>query len=150
MKAKDIMTRDVITVHPETSVEEVGRLFIERHISGAPVIDEAGHLYGIITESDLINRERPFHIPTIVQILDAIIPLTRYSQIEKEIEQAASMFVGQICTREVITVDEETTVQELAEIMTVQKKHLIPVVKEGKIAGIIAKRDIIRAISGRD
>ncbi len=149
MKAKDIMTRDVITVKPDTSVNEFGKLLMEKHISGAPVVDESGRLYGIVTESDLINRERPLHIPTVVRIFDAIIPLERYSQMEKEIEMMTSMYVGQICSREVITIDEETTIQEIAEIMIVQKKHLIPVMKDGVIAGIVAKKDIIKATSGQ-
>ncbi len=147
-KARDIMNKKVITVSPDTSVEELGRLFIEKNISGAPVIDEFGNLYGIVTENDLISKEKRFHIPTIIRIFDAIIPLQSDAAVEKEIKKMAATTVGDICTREVITVDEETSLNDIATIMTEKKIHLLPVLKEGKLVGIIGKKDVIRAIAG--
>ncbi|MEC4686283.1 MAG: CBS domain-containing protein [Nitrospirota bacterium] len=147
-RARDIMNRKVITVRPDTSVEELGRLFIEKNISGAPVIDENGNLYGIVTENDLISKEKRFHIPTIIRIFDAIIPLQSDAAVEREIKKMAATTVGDICTREVITVDEDATINDIATIMTGKKIHLLPVLKEGKLVGIIGKKDVIRAIAG--
>ncbi len=147
-RARDIMNRKVITVTPDTSVEELGRLFMEKNLSGAPVIDENGDIYGIVTENDLISKERRFHIPTIITIFDAIIPLQTDAAVEKEIKRMAATTVGDICTREVIPVDEETSINDIATIMTEKKIHLLPVLKEGKLVGIIGKKDVIRAIAG--
>ncbi|HEB75013.1 MAG TPA: CBS domain-containing protein [Nitrospirae bacterium] len=147
-RARDIMKREVITVNPDTSVEELGRLFIEKDISGAPVVDDSGDLYGIVTENDLISKERRFHIPTIIRIFDAVIPLKSDAEVEKEIRKMAATTVRDICTRDVVTVDEETPLNDIATIMTEKKIHLLPVLKEGKLAGIIGKKDVIRAIAG--
>ncbi len=147
-RARGIMNRKVITVRPDTSVEELGRLFIEKNISGAPVIDENGNLYGIVTENDLISKEKRFHIPTIIRIFDAIIPLQSDAAVEREIKKMAATTVGDICTREVITVDEESSLNDIATIMTEKKIHLLPVLKDGKLVGIIGKKDVIRAIAG--
>ncbi len=145
--AKNIMTKDVITVSPDTSVEELGRLFIEKNISGAPVLDNDGTLFGIVTENDLIRKERPFHIPTIIRIFDAIIPIDSDSKVKEEIRKMAATTVADICTRDVITVDENATLSEIAELMSEKKVHLLPVMSKGRLVGIIGKKDVIRAIS---
>ena len=75
LKAKDIMTRDVITVKPEATVEELARLLIEHKISGVPVVGGAGNIAGIVTENDLIRKNKRFHIPTIIRLFDAYILL---------------------------------------------------------------------------
>ena len=148
LKAGDIMRRDVITVRSDTSVEELGRLFIEKDISGAPVVDDKGNLVGIVTENDLIKKERPFHIPTIIRIFDAIIPVESDSRVEEEIRKMAATTVGDICTKDVITVDVDTPLSEIADIMTEKGVHLLPVMDGKKLEGIIGKKDIIRAIAG--
>jgi CBS domain-containing protein len=148
VKAKDIMQKDVITVSPDTSVEDLGRLFIEKNISGAPVIDENGDLYGIVTENDLISQNTQFHIPTILRIFDAIIPLISSSRMEKEIKKMTASTVGEICSKEVFSIDEEKTLEDIATIMTDKGIHLMPVVTGNKIVGIVGKKDIIRGISG--
>jgi CBS domain-containing protein len=146
-KARDIMTREVITVSPDTSVEELGRLFIEKNISGAPVVDSEGRLYGIVTENDLIRREKKFNIPTIIRIFDAILPLESESKVEEEIKRMTATEVKEICTREVITIEEDTPLSEIATIMSEKRVHLLPVLKGGRIVGIVGKKDVIRAIT---
>lgn len=147
LKAGDIMRKEVITVRPDTSVEELGRLFIEKDISGAPVVDNEGNLVGIVTENDLIKKERPFHIPTIIRIFDAIIPIESDSRVEEEIRKMAATTVGDICTKDVITVDVGAPLSEIADIMTEKGVHLLPVMDGKKLVGIIGKKDIIRAIA---
>jgi CBS domain-containing protein len=147
IEVRDIMNREVVTVKPDTSIEELERLFIEKDIPGVPVLDDDGELYGVVTESDLISKEKRFHIPTIIRIFDAIIPLESTGKVEKEIKKMAGTTVADICTREVITVSETDTLNDIATIMSEKKIHLLPVVKEGKLVGIVGKKDIIRAIA---
>ncbi len=147
LKAQDIMKTGVVTVTTETTVEELGRLFINRGISGAPVLSADGKLYGIVTENDLIKQNRRLHIPTIIRLFDAFIPLGS-SSMEKEIAAMSASKVSDICTREVITVAPETPLQEIATIMSEKGIHLIPVVDGGKIVGIIGKMEVIKGSMG--
>jgi CBS domain-containing protein len=146
-KAKDIMTTDVITVKQDTTIEELARILMKYQINGTPVVDDNGNLKGIVTENDLISKNSRLHIPTILRLFDAFIPLGT-SRLEVEIKKMAASTVGEICTRNVITIDDETPVEDIATIMTEKKIHLLPVLKEGKLVGIIGKKDIIKGIAG--
>ncbi len=147
IKARDIMSTKVITVSPDTTVDELGRLFIEKGISGVPVLDAKQNLFGVVTENDLIKQNGRFHIPTIVRLFDAFIPLGA-SSMEKEIQRMSASKVSEICTREVITVGPETTLQEIATVMSEKMVHLLPVVSEGRLVGIIGKMDVIKGAMG--
>lgn len=148
LKAKDIMNTAVVTVSPEMTIEELGRLLIAKGISGAPVVDDQQRLVGIVTENDLIRQNRRFHIPTLVRLFDAMIPIESPSAVEKEIKLMSASRVADICTRKVITVEPETPLQDIATIMAEKGVHLIPVVSGGGIAGIIGKMDVIRGTLG--
>jgi CBS domain-containing protein len=148
LKAKDIMTTAVITVTPDTSVEELGRLFIEKGVSGVPVVDDRQVLVGIVTENDLIRQNERFHIPTLLRIFDAVIPLQGSASIEAEIRRMSASRVSEICTKKVVTVEPETSIQDIATIMSEKGVHLLPVMSSGKLLGIIGKMDIIRGTVG--
>ncbi|MBF0557149.1 MAG: CBS domain-containing protein [Nitrospirae bacterium] len=147
LKAKDIMTKNVITVTPATTLEDLARILIDHNISGAPVADDKGALLGIVTENDLINKNKRLHIPTVMRLFDAYIMLESPAAIEKEIRQMAAVTVNDIFIKDVVTVSEETTVEDIATIMSEKKMYLIPVVTGGKIVGIIGKMDLIKGIA---
>ncbi|HUO76814.1 MAG TPA: CBS domain-containing protein [Thermodesulfovibrionales bacterium] len=147
LKAKDIMTKDVITLSPDTTVEKAGRLFIDRGMSGAPVVDSEGKLFGVVTENDLISKNRRLHIPTVLRLFDAFIPLGA-SKLEEELKRMTASTVGEICSRDVVTVDEEASIEDIATIMTERNVHLLPVMGKGKLMGIIGKKNLIRGIAG--
>jgi CBS domain-containing protein len=147
-RAKDIMKTEVITVSPQMSVEALGRLFIERDISGAPVVDEEGRLVGIVTENDLISQNKRLHIPTILRLFDAFIPLGGTAALQREIQKMAARTVGEICTKEVITIQEDTPLEDIATTMAERRVHLLPVLREGKVVGIVGRHEVIRAASG--
>ena len=147
MKTKDIMTKEVVTVKPEMTIEELARLFTKHNISGAPVVDEAGGLIGIVTENDLIKMEQRLHIPTIITIFDAVIYLGSSKKFEEDLKRMAATKVSDIYKKEVVTITENTTIEEVATIMCEKDIHHLPVVKKGKIMGIVGKKDIVRAIS---
>lgn len=152
LTAKDIMTKDVTTVRAATTIEELARILMEHKISGAPVVDDNENLIGIVTENDLISRDKRLHIPTVMRLFDAFIVLESQSKIEKEIKRMTAITVNDIYTKDAITVAEGTPVQDIATIMSEKKVHLIPVVEgknEKKIIGIIGKIDLIKGITGR-
>ncbi|HLB25399.1 MAG TPA: CBS domain-containing protein [Nitrospirota bacterium] len=147
LKARDIMTKDVISVHPQTTVEELARILMDKHISGAPVVDDTGTLIGIVTEHDLIAKEKRLHIPTVVRILDAFIYLESSKKFEQDMRKMVATKVGDICTTEVVTVDEDATITEIATIMSEKEVHLIPVMGGGRMVGVVGKEDIVRAMT---
>jgi CBS domain-containing protein len=149
LTAKDIMAKNVITVRATTTIEELARILMEHKISGVPVVDDNGNLIGIVTENDLINQNRRLHIPTVIRLFDAFIMLESPGKIEKEIKKMTAITVNDIYIKEVITVTEDTPVQDIATIMSEKKVHLIPVVEGKKILGIIGKIDLIKGITGR-
>jgi CBS domain-containing protein len=147
LKAKDLMTTDVITVSPDATVEELGRLFIEKQISGAPVVDAAGKLIGVVTENDLISKNSRLHIPTVLRLFDAFIAFGT-SKLELEMRKITASSVSEVCVKNVVTINEETPIDEIATIMNEKKIHLLPVMREGRVVGIIGKKDLIRGIAG--
>ncbi|MCX5716852.1 MAG: CBS domain-containing protein [Nitrospirae bacterium] len=149
LTAKDIMTKNVTTVRAATTIEELARILMEHKISGAPVVDDNENLIGIVTENDLISRDKRLHIPTVMRLFDSFIMLESPGRIEKELKKMTAIAVNDIYTKEVITVAEDTSVQDIATIISEKKVHLIPVVEGKKILGIIGKIDLIKGITGR-
>lgn len=145
--AREIMTQDVITVGPDMPVKELAKLLVEHHISGVPVVDKEGSLIGIITEKDLIESNKNLHLPTVVTLFDAVIYLESEKHFKEELRKMAASKVEDIMTRKVVTIGEETSIREIATIMSEQGKDLLPVVREGKLIGIVGKADIVRSMA---
>jgi len=147
LTAKDIMTKDVVTVRPETSVEELASLLVKNQISGVPVVDANGTLAGIVTENDLISRNKRLHIPTVVSFLDAAIYLESSKKFADEVKRVTATKVADICATKVVTITEDTTLTDIATLMAEKKVHLLPVVRSGAVVGIVGKRDVVRAVA---
>ena len=77
MQAKDIMTSNVITVREDTTIDEVSRLFVEKHISGLPVVNQYDKLVGVISEGDLMYKHKPVKPPTFINLFDGLFPVDR-------------------------------------------------------------------------
>lgn len=118
MIARDIMTRKVITVLPSASAQEAAQLLDCNRISGLPVVDEHARIIGIITEADIISKV-----------------------------DRAGLHVGDIMSREIIAVDEETPVNEIAAMLTERRIKRVPVVSEGRLVGIVSRADIVHAVA---
>lgn len=146
LKAKDIMTQDVITTKLETTVGQLARLLMDNKISGTPVVDGEGRMVGIVTENDLIRKNKRLHIPTVIRLFDAYVMVGSKSM-EKEIKDITAITVGEIYTEDVVSIEEETTLEEIATIMAEDHIHLLPVLKEGKVVGIVGKADMVRAMT---
>jgi CBS-domain-containing membrane protein len=146
LQARDIMTKEVITVSPRTSVLELARLLAEHKINGAPVVDDQGGLLGVVTQNNLIDRVKKFELPHVITILDAHFYLERPSTFKKNLEKLLGNLVADIMTTPPVTITPEVEVDEIASIMARQKIHTLPVLAGDKIIGIIGKIDIIRAL----
>jgi CBS domain-containing protein len=144
--AREIMTTKIISVTPETAVSELAQILATSNIGGAPVVDEEGRLLGVVTESDLIDQTKKVHIPTVVAILDSLIFLERPDKMEKEIRKIAGTVVGDIYSKNPVTVSEETPLDEIATIMAKKHVHTLPVMRGEQLVGVIGKGDIIRTL----
>ncbi|MCI5159404.1 MAG: CBS domain-containing protein [Candidatus Electrothrix sp. AUS1_2] len=147
LRAKDLMTENVIAVTKDTEVRELAKILTENKISGVPVLDEDGTLAGVVTESDLIFQNKKVHIPTAVAILDAFFFLESPEKMEKEMKKMAGVTVGDIYASEVVSVQQDTPLDEIATLMAEKNIHTLPVLDQGKLVGVIGKRDIIRTIA---
>jgi len=146
LTAFDIMTRDVVSVTPETSIRELAELMTLHRIGSVPVVDDKGALIGIVTESDLIEQDKNFHIPTVISLFDWVIYLESEKKFEKELKRMTGQTVGDIYTKEVVTVEPKTSVSEIADIMCDKKIHSLPVVDGEKLVGIVSRIDLIRSM----
>ena len=147
LTAKELMSTDVITVTGETPVRELAKILFDNNIGGAPVVDDQGGVIGVVTESDLIDQNKRVHIPTVVAILDSFLFLESPEKMEKELKKMAGIKVEDIFAHEVITVQQDSPLDEVATLMAEKKVHTLPVMDKKKLVGVIGKSDIIRTIA---
>ncbi|MBT9171848.1 MAG: Hypoxic response protein 1 [Syntrophomonadaceae bacterium] len=147
MLARDLMTREVVTVNRETTVKEVVRLLLEHKISGLPVVDKENRVIGIVSEGDLIYQDKKLHTPAFLEILGGIIYLENPNRLGQDLIKMTAVKVGDLMTAKVYTVREEAQLEEIATIMVEKKVNRIPVVDgAGRLAGIISRQDLVRAM----
>lgn len=147
LRARDIMTREVLTVSPETRIGDATRLLLERRINGVPVVDDSGRLVGILCQSDLIAQQKQLPMPSLFTLLDAMIPLRSLKQLEQQVEKIVASTVAQAMTRAPVTVTPDTPVEQLAALMVDRKFHTLPVVAEGRLVGVIGKEDVLKTLA---
>ncbi len=142
----DIMTRDVITVTPETEIIQVARKLIENHINGLPVIDASGKLIGLICQSDIIAQQKKMPIPSLFTFLDGYIALSSLKQLEREVRKIAAVTAEEAMSPNPVTVKPDSSLETVAALMVDQNYHTLPVVSEGRLVGIIGKEDVLRTL----
>jgi CBS domain-containing protein len=115
MHAKDIMTRDIITVSPTMTVRKLAMTLVKNQISGAPVTAKNGKIIGVVSEADIVAKK--------------------------------GKDVKAIMSKKIISVAEESSVEEIAELMTTHKIKRVPVMREDRVVGIVSRADIVGAIA---
>ncbi len=149
LKVKDIMTKELITVSPETEIVHATKLLLENRINGVPVTDETGKLVGILCQSDLIAQQKKLPVPSFFTFLDGLITLTSMKQFEKQVQKIAAITVAQAMTPNPVAVRSDTGIEEVAALMVDNNFHTIPVVDKGELVGIVGKVDILRTLIPR-
>jgi len=144
MRAMDVMTTDVISVVPDTTVQALATLLAERGISGAPVVDSGGHLIGIVSEGDLLHRAE---IGTAQRHRRRSWWLDHYaSDLARDYVKSHGRTVKDIMTRDVVTITEDTDLGDVAALLEAKRIKRVPVMREGKIVGIISRANLVRAL----
>jgi len=146
MLAREIMSRDVITVSPEEKVDKAARILVENKISGLPVVDANNHVVGIITEKDLIIRASELKVPFYITLFDGIIFLENPIRFNNDVKKYIATQVKDAMTRKVFVVEEDTPVSEIVEIMQKRAINRVPVVRNDKLVGIITRNDILKSL----
>lgn len=148
MRAKDVMTTNVITVGPENSVQEIATLLSERAISGVPVVDGEGRLVGIVSEGDLIHRAETgterLTAPRRSWWLDGI---SAERDMARDYIKSHGRTAKHVMTREVVAVDEGTDLAAVADLLETRRIKRVPVLKDGKLVGIISRANLVRALA---
>jgi CBS domain-containing protein len=144
MKASDIMVTDVITVTPESDVHQVATILLTNHISAAPVVDANGRLVGMISEGDLLHRgeagtahARPWWLQMLMS----------RELLAEEFLRENSRRVGDIMTREVVTAGPDMPVADIATLLERNRIKRAPVVKNGRVVGIVSRANLIQALA---
>ena len=144
--AKDIMTREVITISPDTEIAQAAKLLLTNRINGVPVIDDTGKLVGILCQSDLIIQQKNIPIPSLFTLLDGFISLTSSKKLDKEVEKIAATKVADAMTANPITVNSDTGIEDVATLMVEKSYHTLPVVEAGNLVGIVGKEDVLKTL----
>ena len=146
MRAMDVMTTDVITINPDTTVQALAALLAERGISGAPVVDSSERLVGIVSEGDLLHRAeigtaRRHRERRRSWWLDHFA-----SDLARDYIKSHGRTVKDIMTRDVVTVADDTDLGEVAALLETKRIKRVPVTRDGKVIGIISRANLVRAL----
>lgn len=146
LTAADLMTSEVITVTKETTVRELAELFVSHRISSVPVVDAAGALIGMVSENDLIEQDKSVHLPTVVSLFDWVFYLESERKFAQELNKMTGQTVGELFSPEVTTVVPTAPINEIADLLSAKGSPALPVVADGRLVGIVARIDLIRAM----
>jgi CBS domain-containing protein len=147
MVARDVMTADVVTITPETAVPEVAALLLKHRISAAPVVDAKDGILGIVSEGDLMRRpevgtERRRRSWWLILFGDQ-------GDLAREFVKTHGLRAADVMTREVVTVTDDTPLPVIAQLLEERRIKRVPVVREGRLIGIVSRADLLRALAVR-
>jgi CBS-domain-containing membrane protein len=144
MRAMDVMTSEVITVDENASVAEVAKLLSERGISAVPVVDNETRVIGMVSEGDLLHRAETGTEQRRSWWLEMI---ASTNQRASDYIKSHSGLVKDVMTRDVISVSDTTTVADIAILLETNRIKRVPVVRDGKLAGIVSRANLVRALA---
>lgn len=143
MKASDFMTTRVVTVRAKAPIHEAIRLMLQNRISGLPVVDDAGTLVGIVTEGDFLRRAETHTERRRPRWLEFLLGPGRLAA---DYVRTHGRLVEEIMSREVVTVVEETPIDKIAQLLDHHRIKRLPVVRNGGIAGIVSRANVLHAV----
>src|SRR5882724_3187042 len=149
MKAKDVMTRPVISIEPGTSVQQAAQLMLQRRISGLPVIDKTGHLVGIVTEADFLRRAETGTQRRRARWLEFLMGPGRAAD---EYVHTHGRKVEEVMTPDPQTVAEDSGLDEIVQLMEKRRIKRLPVTRGSQVVGIVSRANLLHALAsaGRD
>ena len=147
-KATDLMTCDVAVVHPETSLADAVMLMASRHISGMPVVDDGGHVIGMLCEGDLIRWHEQYSEREL-RWLDLLAEGYELAPEFLDAIRDQRRKVRSVMSNGVVAVSEQTSARDVARLMHDKNIKRVPVLNDGKLVGIVARSDLVRALAAK-
>ena len=147
---RDVMSPDPLTVTQETSIEELVRLLGENDLPGVPVVNEAGHCIGMVTESDLVITDddgEDLHIPHYIELFGGLIPLEPLRDFESRLRKAAAANVRDLMTSPAVTVEADDPIRKAGRLIAESEHNRLPVEDGGRLVGIVTRADVLRALA---
>ena len=147
---REVMTPDPVTVSAETGVEELVRLLGEHDLPGVPVVNAAGHVIGMVTESDLVITDDDgddLHIPHYIELMGGLIPLEPLRKFEERLKKAAAATVDDMMTKPAVAVEADDPIRKAARLIAESGHNRLPVEEDGRLVGIVTRADVLRAIA---
>jgi CBS domain-containing protein len=145
MKAKDVMTVDVISVHPDTPVVEIAKRMVKEGVSALPVIDD-GRLVGIVSEGDLLRRAET---QTERKRGPWLAVLASNSTLASEYVKSRARKAADVMTSDVVTVAETASLLDIVDLLETKRIKRVPVLRDGKMVGIISRANLVRALAAQ-
>ncbi|WP_419787810.1 CBS domain-containing protein [Pseudodesulfovibrio sp.] len=145
LTAKDIMTTDCITLTPETEISAALKVLLDNKINGAPVVDD-GQVVGVLCQSDLVAQQKKVTLPSFFTLLDGVIPLSSPEEMEREMQKIAALKVGDAMTPAPTFIEPDTSIEDIATMMTNEKLYTLPVVEGGRLVGVVGKEDVLNTL----
>ena len=145
LTAKDIMTRDVITVRKGSSINEALRLMACNNVSGLPVVDSDNHLVGILTESDVLLKGQ-YSPPSMTNIPVGIFA-PQIEGVDEAYRRAQSTLVEEAMTNKVLAYMEDSLVVDIARAMIEHAINRVPIVRDNQVVGIVSRLDVVKALA---
>lgn len=147
VKVREVMSTPPISVSPDTDVRTIARLLVKNDVDGVPVVDAAGRVLGMVTESDLIVRNANLHFPRFLQIMDARIFLENPRHFEEETRKMLATTASDLMTAPPVVVSAGDEMETAATIMVEKHHHALPVVEAGKLVGVISRSDLVKLMA---
>jgi CBS domain-containing protein len=144
MKAMDVMVRDVITVSPDDDVAEAVRLLAEYDVSALPVVDDDDTVIGMISEADLLRREEIGTEKHRRWWLEAVTPATKLAE---EFAKSHGRRVEEVMSTNIVSASEDTPLAEIATLLERHRIKRLPILRDGKLAGIVSRANLIQALA---
>jgi CBS domain-containing protein len=146
MRALDIMTTPVVTATPDMTIHDAARLFVDNHISGMPVVDENQKVIGIVSQGDLLHRvENGTGHGRRRWWLEFLLSSPR-EQAARYVKEHGHV-VGDVMCNQVISISEDMPLAQIADLMEHRHLKRVPVLKDGKLVGIVSRSNLIRALA---
>ncbi len=146
MNVKEIMTKEVVSVKRDSTIDEIAQVLIDNKVSGLPVLSDGGYLIGVVTEGDLLRREMSPRLPEFINILGAVIYYHGVERYNEDFKKLLAQTASDIMTEDLITVKEDTDISEVARLMLNNNIKQIPVVDGSKLIGIVSRADIVKLL----
>ncbi len=148
----DIMQTDPITVGPESTLDDVVRTLRDNRLPGVPVVNNGGHVMGIITEADLViaDEQGDLHLPHYIELFGGVIFLQSLKHFEDRLKKAIAANARDLMTEDPTTIAPDATVQEAAKLIASSGHNRLPVVDDGRLVGVVTRLDVIHYLAHDD